>query len=244
MTTVIRVQQQGYPQQGYPQQGYPQQGYPQQGYPQQGYPQQVQVQQVGFTPNQLQGGGYQKLFKQELCGCCDNGNICMGSFFCTPCVITQLMGKLKRYPCCGSFGGSRMVLLAAFFLYGISGYFTRSERFSSIGNILNGINFVCFFIIMYMLNDIRLFMRTKHNIRGDFCNDCCTNLCCTPCSVAQMAAEVDVENPCSLSEPGEYFPQMNSFPVEPQIHYAAQPVLVQAQVVQPNVGAPKSQVKM
>ena len=54
-----------------------------------------------------------------------------------------------------------------------------------------------------------------------------------------MAAEVDVENPCSLSEPGEYIPQMNSYP--PQIHYAAQPVLVQAQVVQPNVGAPKSQ---
>ena len=240
MTTVIRVQQQGYPQQGYPQQGYPQQGYPQQGYPQQGYPQQVQVQQVGFTPNQLQGGGYQKLFKQELCGCCDNGNICMGSFFCTPCVITQLMGKLKRYPCGGSFGVSRMVILATCIVYGICNSFVNSRQFSQEAvNILNLINLVCFITIIFMLNDIRFFMRTKHNIRGDSCNDCCTNFCCTPCSVAQMAAEVDVENPCSLSEPGEYIPQMNSYP--PQIHYAAQPVLVQAQVVQPNVGAPKSQ---
>ena len=91
-----------------------------------------------------------------------------------------------------------------------------------------------------MLNSLRQFVRLKNNIHGDGCSDCTINFCCTSCSVAQLAAEVDVEDPCSLSEPSEYIAPTGSagnvvsgvHVVSPQaVYISQQPVVYQQQPV-------------
>lgn len=187
----------------------------------------------------------QRRFKQEVCGCFDNTKLCLPSFFLfTPCVTAQVMGRVKFFPCGGNFSTSRNVLIAAFFVSTISfniifnaAYLVRS---TGVYFLLECLAWGSFIVFLYMLNSLRQFVRLKNNIHGDGCSDCTINFFCACCSVAQLAAEVDVEDPCSLSEPSEYIAPTGSagnvvsgvHVISPQALYISQqPVVYQQQPV-------------
>ena len=175
--------------------------------------------------SQVQGDDHRKNFKQNLCDCCRRCNVrCATSCFCMPCVISQIMGKIKYYPIWGSFSASRSLFLIVYVLYYSCAVFTYVPGAPFVA-------YLCVGIICYMLNKIRGFMREKYNLRGNSCHDCMVNWCVTCCSIVQMAAEVDVENPCSMSEPEEYVPNARSYPSVSRINNAVLPSA--------NVGEPK-----
>jgi len=169
----------------------------------------------------------QRRFKQEVCGCFDNTKLCLPSFcLFTPCVTAQTMGRVKFFPCGGNFVTSRNVLVAAFVIMSITYNIDSFVRLPNQGTyyLLQCLFLASFVTFFYMLNSLRSFIRLKYNIQGDGCLDCLVNWFCTPCSVAQLAAEVDVEDPCSLREPSEYIAPAGSagtvvYAVSPQVVY-------------------------
>ena len=132
------------------------------------------------------------------------------------------MGRIRVYPCGGNFERSRNSAIISFFvafvLYSLDGFYTYPSYFVFVLSELAFV--VSFAVFLYQMNTVRTMMRVKYLIDGDSCTDCLLNFFCTPCSIAQMAAEVDVENPMSMNEPAEYISPSGSGVNVTQYHVA------------------------
>jgi Cys-rich protein (TIGR01571 family) len=139
------------------------------------------------------------------------------AFGLLPCVLVQISGRIKTYPCFGSFKGFYYAML---FLGSI--YFTASfmngliERWGvriydghmtyEIYTFNNALNLVLLSFFCALVWSLRYHVRKKLNIFGDDPTDAIYSLCCPCCAVVQMARELDLNasHVVSCKEPNPF----------------------------------------
>lgn len=106
-------------------------------------------------------------WQHDICSC-GGCNVCMGAFFCSPCIHGRSAHRLQHYPnhpdstAFSWFNGPCAIMcVATHFGFGwLPVWVQRSD------------------------------IRTRLGIDGGFCTDCLASCCCTPCAVAQNEAEL------------------------------------------------------
>ncbi|KAJ3517715.1 hypothetical protein NLJ89_g331 [Agrocybe chaxingu] len=108
-----------------------------------------------------------------LCGCCDAPGTCIVAW-CCPCIT---YGKVKRrYEHLNSKG------------------YPDPENGGCCNSdcVVHGfVTFCGFGWVMQMMN--RGNIRSRYNIKGGGCGDCCASFWCTPCELTQESIEVELE---------------------------------------------------
>lgn len=139
------------------------------------------------------------------------------AFGCLPCILTQVAGRIRKYPCFGSFKYFSLAMLILGLVFYISSILNNlienwkvrihdGETTYEIYSINQTISLFLFSFFCALVWIIRYHVRKKLNIFGDDPTDALYSICCPCCTVVQMARELEVNasHATNLKEPEEY----------------------------------------
>jgi Cys-rich protein (TIGR01571 family) len=173
-------------------------------------------------------------WKNDLCDCLNNCNLCCTTICCPSCVLAQVAGRLRKYLCFGTFKTFLFFItignVISYCLYlGLNwdksgnAYWSCYINCNSnndirtkvpiIWEILALCGMVSFLYSLYML---RGEVRRRRQIVGNECEDLLLSVFCGLCTLCQLATEVEADDRCcSVNEPEAF--------LEDGVHYSTQP---------------------
>jgi Cys-rich protein (TIGR01571 family) len=132
--------------------------------------------------------------------------------------MSQIAARARYYPCCCGYIGFMLLTMVLYGFYFVGRLATtfaqthdiRCVRMLRVVGGLHAFGGIAGLLLLYMLIRLRGHIRRKYNIYGDDCNDAMVTCCCGPCSMIQMAREVETEACCvQCNEGEEYQPSDN-----------------------------------
>jgi Cys-rich protein (TIGR01571 family) len=138
---------------------------------------------------------------------------CLKACCCAPCLLPQIAARARYYPCCCGYIGFMLLtfILYAFYYVGkIATLFAQVHHLRCMTALrliggLHAAGSVAALLLIYIMIRVRGHIRRKYQIYGDDCNDAVTTVCCAPCSMMQMAREVETEACCIQCNEGEEY---------------------------------------
>ena len=167
-------------------------------------------------------------WKNDLCDCLNNCNLCCTTICCPSCVLAQVAGRLRKYLCFGTFKTFLFCMIMGQCLY-FGYYYESSPNLLNVGGKYdaNGFSYmiyvicqflaVCYlFSTVYALYMLRGEVRRRRQIAGNEGEDLLLSVFCFFLTLCQLATEVEADDRCcNVNEP-EALP-------EDGVHYPTQP---------------------
>ena len=167
-------------------------------------------------------------WKNDLCDCLNNCNLCCTTICCPSCVLAQVAGRLRKYLCFGTFKTFLFCMIMGQCLY-FGYYYESSPNLLNVGGKYdaNGFSYmiyvicqflaVCYlFSTVYALYMLRGEVRRRRQIAGNEGEDLLLSVFCFFLTLCQLATEVEADDRCcSVNEPEAF--------LEDGVHYSTQP---------------------